>query len=150
MEETGRIAVALTHEEVTMLVLGLTDWGGPVEGTDSLAVQLGFSRFDDLEQQGERIAAAIATGEQLPSRTGHGRWQLRSWLMPSRATSGHQTRVGHPRTGTKCCGTSSPSCRQCRRCLLVLEGKHSECSCRDARSPMTGSLTHGDRGRLDL
>ena len=45
-----------------MLVRGLRDWGGPVVATESLAAEMGFSSVDDLVQDGERIAAAIAAG----------------------------------------------------------------------------------------
>jgi hypothetical protein len=57
--------VDLLRDEVSMLVLGPTDWGGPIEATESLAAEMGFSSLDDLDENGERIAAAIAAGESL-------------------------------------------------------------------------------------
>jgi hypothetical protein len=51
-----------------MLVYGLNDWGGPAHGTDSLAVAMGFASLDDLQDDGGRIADAIAAGQALPVR----------------------------------------------------------------------------------
>lgn len=51
-----------------MLVCGLTDWGGPLEGTELLAAEMGFSSLDDLYEDGERIAAAIGSGQPLSVR----------------------------------------------------------------------------------
>ena len=48
-----------------MLVLGLTDWGGPIEGSESHAVAMGFSSLENLMDEGERIARAIATQQPL-------------------------------------------------------------------------------------
>jgi hypothetical protein len=58
-------SVDLTSEEQHMLVLGLTDWGGPIEGTDSLAVAMGFAGLEDLTDEGDRIARAIAAQQPL-------------------------------------------------------------------------------------
>ena len=47
-----------------MLVLGLTDWGGPIAGTEALANAMDFVSLEDLVDEGERIAQAVA--DQLP------------------------------------------------------------------------------------
>ena len=59
------VDAALTPEERHMLILGLTDWGGPVTATDQLAVRMGFANRDDLSEAGEHLAKAIAAGEPL-------------------------------------------------------------------------------------
>jgi hypothetical protein len=51
-----------------MLVYGLMDWGGPAYGTNSLAVAMGFSDLEDLQEDGDRIARAIAAGRPLSVR----------------------------------------------------------------------------------
>jgi hypothetical protein len=67
MSRTDPVNVALTDEEIHMLVCGLTDWGGPVLPTPAQALEMGFANRDDLYRTGERIAAAIAAGEPLSS-----------------------------------------------------------------------------------
>ena len=59
------VHVALTPEERHMLILGLTDWGGPVTARDQLAVRIGFASRDDLSEVGQHLAKAIAAGEPL-------------------------------------------------------------------------------------
>lgn len=67
-EHAKLVSVDLNEDERTMLVYGLRDWGGPAHGTDSLAVAMGFSDLEDLQEDGERIARAIAAGHPLPVR----------------------------------------------------------------------------------
>lgn len=67
-EHVKAVSLQLTDDERRMLAYGLKDWGGPAHGTDSLAVAMGFSSLDDLEEDGERIAAAILSGQALPVR----------------------------------------------------------------------------------
>lgn len=62
------VSLQLTEDERRMLVYGLKDWGGPAHGTDSLAIAMGFSNLDDLQEDGDRIADAIAAGQALPVR----------------------------------------------------------------------------------
>ena len=61
-------SVHLTVEEQHMLVVGLTDWGGPLEGTEALAVAMGFVSLEDLMDEGERIARGIAAEQPLSDR----------------------------------------------------------------------------------
>jgi hypothetical protein len=51
-----------------MLLAGLLDWGGPAHGTDSLAVAMGFSGLEDLDQEASRILARIQEGAPLTVR----------------------------------------------------------------------------------
>lgn len=51
-----------------MLCDGLTDWFGPLEVGEALAVALGFRGVDDMWTESERIARAIASGESLTAR----------------------------------------------------------------------------------
>ena len=62
------IVVALTDEERYVLNYGLIDWNGPSECTESLAIAMGFTGLDDLEQESERIAASIMSGQPLTAR----------------------------------------------------------------------------------
>jgi hypothetical protein len=62
------VSLELTEDERRMLVYGLRDWGGPAHGTDSLAVAVGFASLDHLQEDGGRIADAIAAGRALPVR----------------------------------------------------------------------------------
>ena len=65
--DPGR-SIDLTREERHMLVLGLTDWGGPIEGTEVLAIAMGFVSLEDLVNEGDRIARAVAAQQPLSER----------------------------------------------------------------------------------
>jgi hypothetical protein len=67
-EDAKTVSVDLNEDERTMLVYGLMDWAGPAHGTDSLAVAMGFSNLEDLQEDGERIARAIGAVRPLPVR----------------------------------------------------------------------------------
>lgn len=67
-EDAKTVSVDLEKDERTMLVYGLMDWGGPAYGTNSLAVAMGFSDLEDLQEDGDRIARAIAAGHPLSVR----------------------------------------------------------------------------------
>ncbi len=67
-EEAEVVHVALYSEEINMLVLGLTDWGGPATMTDPQAQQLGFVDADDVRELGEQIASRLAGTQSLSMR----------------------------------------------------------------------------------
>ena len=58
----------LDADETAMLCDGLTDWFGPLEIGEPLAVALGFRGVEDMRTESERIARAIATGQPLATR----------------------------------------------------------------------------------
>jgi hypothetical protein len=58
----------LDADETAMLCDGLTDWFGPLEIEQPLAVALGFRGVEDMRTESERIARAIATGQPLSTR----------------------------------------------------------------------------------
>lgn len=62
------VNLQLTDDERRMLGYGLKDWAGPAHGTDSLAVAMGFASLEDLQEDGDRIADAIADVQPLPVR----------------------------------------------------------------------------------
>ena len=64
----SRVTFDLDADEVAMLCDGLTDWFGPLEIGERLAVALGFRGVDDMWTEGDRIARAIATGQPLMAR----------------------------------------------------------------------------------
>ena len=63
-----RVTFDLEPDEVAMLCDGLTDWFGPLEIGERLAVALGFRGVEDMRTESDRIARAIATGQPLPAR----------------------------------------------------------------------------------
>lgn len=68
-EEFAKVTVELTDEERGMLVSGLVEWGGPAEGTELLAVAMGFSSLGDLDAgDGQRILEDISFGRALSVR----------------------------------------------------------------------------------
>jgi len=64
----SRVTLDLEPDEVAMLCDGLTDWFGPLEIGERLAVALGFRGVEDMWTESERIARAIATGQPLSAR----------------------------------------------------------------------------------
>ena len=67
-EHVKTVTLELTEDERGMLVYGLRDWDGPAHGTHSLSVAMGFAGLSDLQEDGARIADAIASGQALPVR----------------------------------------------------------------------------------
>ena len=58
----------LDEDERALLASGLTDWFGPLEVSESLAVAFGFQSVEDMWVEAERIARAIGTGKPLTAR----------------------------------------------------------------------------------
>jgi hypothetical protein len=67
-DDSELVRLDLTDDERTLLLYGLIDWFGPGDGTESLAVAIGFTDLEDLSDQGERIAEAIYEGEAVSRR----------------------------------------------------------------------------------
>lgn len=68
-DESAKVTLRLTDEERGMLVSGLNEWGGPANGTQSLAVAMGFSSLEDLDAgDGQRIVEDISSGRALSVR----------------------------------------------------------------------------------
>lgn len=59
------ISPPLSDAQRYMLFYGLVDWQGPSECTPALAIAMGFSGLEELEQDGRRIAEAIHAGRGL-------------------------------------------------------------------------------------
>lgn len=59
------IELELTDAERGILRAGLLEWGGPANGTEQLAVAMGFNGANDLLVQRDRLAGALAAGAPL-------------------------------------------------------------------------------------
>ena len=59
------MAFALSLQEVTTLVQGLAQWGGPGRPTQELAVALGWSDLSDMDNGCRRLALAVEHGEAM-------------------------------------------------------------------------------------
>lgn len=62
------VAVDLTDEQRQVLTNGLRQWGGPAQGTDTLAMALGWGGVADQHEQARRLCAALADGRPLTVR----------------------------------------------------------------------------------
>jgi hypothetical protein len=58
----------LTGEERYVLARGLTEWGGPANCTDALAVAMGFGSVTELYTEAQRLTILIREGRPLSRR----------------------------------------------------------------------------------
>ena len=65
---SDRVAVDLPDEQRTLLIYGLTQWGGPTRATDALARAMGFSDRDAIYSEGRRIRTALQEQRSLTKR----------------------------------------------------------------------------------
>jgi hypothetical protein len=56
----------LTNEERELLLVGLTQWGGPARMTNEVAAAVGFGRADAFYNEKEQIAVRIERGDFTP------------------------------------------------------------------------------------
>jgi hypothetical protein len=68
MPVPSRQSYDLDPDERALLVSGFTEWFGPLEISEALAVALGFHGVEEMWVEGDRIAVAIATGQALPAK----------------------------------------------------------------------------------
>jgi hypothetical protein len=62
------VLVDLDREERQMLVQGLSDWGGPADGSDALAAAMGFGSLDQLDAETPPMIEAIKQRRALSIR----------------------------------------------------------------------------------
>ncbi|QBS46279.1 hypothetical protein DMB37_29090 [Nocardia sp. CS682] len=62
------MAIDLSEDERELLRCGLSEWGGPANCTDALAVAMGFQTVADLFQEGRRLRTALIAEEPLTAR----------------------------------------------------------------------------------
>ena len=60
--------IDLEPDERQMLVHGLVDWGGPANGSDALAVAMGFANMHQLHIEAQNLIKAIDTSKPLSIR----------------------------------------------------------------------------------
>jgi hypothetical protein len=59
------LPIDLDEDERRLLCCGISEWGGPANGTDELAIAMGFTSLSNLFDEGSRIVSAIECGEPL-------------------------------------------------------------------------------------
>ena len=67
-EADDLVAVELLPDEIRLLSSGLSEWGGPAQCTDELAVAMGFLDVHNLFQEAGRLRAALKEGAALTRR----------------------------------------------------------------------------------
>lgn len=101
----------LDADERALLVSGLTDWFGPLEISEALAVALGFHGVEDMWVASERQPAQSAPVNHSRQGTGH-EPSLRLGLPSSqRRMSGPPSEEGPTPTGSASYGEYSAKCR---------------------------------------
>src|SRR6266550_6299637 len=61
------VSIALTPDERALLMRGLSEWGGPAQCSDELAIAMGFAGVQDLSSQADRLRDAL--NKQAPLRS---------------------------------------------------------------------------------
>lgn len=62
------VEVALTDQERRLLRCGLTEWGGPAQCTDAMAMAMGFNDLADFRVQQDRLHDAVENRQPLSMR----------------------------------------------------------------------------------
>ena len=62
------VSVELPEDQRTLLIYGLTQWGGPTRPTDALARAMGFANTEAIHCEGRRIRTALREHRSLTKR----------------------------------------------------------------------------------
>jgi hypothetical protein len=65
VEPNGLFTLDLNDDERHLLRRGTWEWGGPAYATETLAIAMGFTDFDDFMQALPRLRAALDLGEPM-------------------------------------------------------------------------------------